>query len=168
MNKSEIRQLKSHYLARWAVLRHNQKHNDKILLLNDLFVLKNLLPGHTVCYNCLGEMYQGIVPDLSTTIDQHCNNLVLVNNIEFKYKTLDQIAKYIETLSAQALLPGGRIIMSFEHRFLIYNRVSKSVDSLIKNWTALLKNFKPVVTLSLLGRSQPGYGDHFICLEYRG
>lgn len=168
MNKFEIRQLKSHYLARWAVMRHNQKHANKILLFQDLFVLKNLLPGHTLCYNCLGEMYQGIIPNLSTSIDQRCSNLVLVNNIEFKYKTLDQIADFVKTLSTQTLLPGGRIIMSFEHRFLVYNRVCKSVNSLIKNWTGSLQNFNPVVTFSSLENSQPGYGDHFVCLEFNG
>lgn len=165
MNKFLIRQLKNHYQARWAVFRHNQKNVKKILLINDMFVLKNLLPGRTLCHNCLGEMYQDIIPNLSTTIDQRFNNLVLVNNIEFKYKTLDQIADYLEKLSVETLLPSGRIILSFEHRFLIYNRIDISVDSLIQNWTSSLRNFKTVATLSLLGTSQPGYGDHFICLE---
>lgn len=152
-------------MARWAVLRHNQKHSKKILLINDLFVLKNLLPGSTLCYDCLGELYQDIIPNLSTTADQYCNNIVLINNIKFKYKTLDQISDYIDTLCDQALLPKGRIILSFEHRFLIYNRVSKSVDSLINNWINSLNKFTPIASMSMLGKAQPGYGDHFVCLE---
>ena len=165
MNKFQVRQLKSHYMARWAVLRHNQKHSKKILLINDLFVLKNLLPGSTLCHDCLGELYQDIIPNLLTTADQYCNNIVLINNIKFKYKTLDQISDYIDTLCDQALLPKGRIILSFEHRFLIYNRVSKSVDSLINNWINSLKKFTPIASMSMLGKAQPGYGDHFVCLE---
>lgn len=165
MNKFLVRQLKNHYQARWAVFRHNQKNVKKILLINDMFVLKNLLPGRTLCYNCLGEMYQDIIPNLSTTIDHRFNNLVLVNNIEFKYKTLDQIADFLTTLSVGTLLPGGRVILSFEHRFLIYNRIDISVNSLIQNWASSLKNFKTVATVSLLGTAQPGYGDHFVCLE---
>jgi hypothetical protein len=165
MNKFLIRQLKNHYQARWAVLRHNQKNCEKILLINDLFVLKNLLPGTTLCYDCLGEVYQDIIPDLLTTVDQRCNNLVLINNIKFKYKTLDQISDYVDTLCDQSLLPKGRVILSFEHRFLIYNRVSQSVDSLIKNWTRSLKKFKTIAAVSMLGKAQPGYGDYFVCLE---
>lgn len=165
MNKFQVRQLKSHYMARWAVLRHNQKHSEKILLTNDLFVLKNLLPGNTLCYDCLGELYQGIIPNLSITADQQYNNLVLINNINFKYKTLEQISDYIETLTMQTLLPRGRIILSFEHRFLIYDRVNKSVDSLMENWTLSMKKFKPITILLILGKSQPGYGDYFFCLE---
>ena len=165
MNKFYVRQLKSHYMERWAILRHNQKNVEKKLLLNDLFVLKNLLPGHTLCHNCLGDLYEGIIPNLSTNADQYCNNLVLINNIEFKYQTLDQIAKYITTLSMQTLLPGGRIIFSFEHRFLIYNRVNESIDSLLRNWVLSLVNFKPIATLLLLGESPCGYGDYFFCIE---
>ena len=165
MNKFYVRQLKSHYMERWAILRHNQKNFEKKLLMHDLFVLKNLLPGHTLCHNCLGELYEGIIPNLSTSADQYYNNLVLINNIEFKYKTLDQILHYITTLSKQTLLPGGRIIFSFEHRFLIYNRVSESIDSLIKNWILSLVTFKPIATLLLLGKSPYGYGDYFFCIE---
>lgn len=165
MNKFQVRQLKNHYQSRWAVLRHNQKNSQKILLINDLFVLKNLLPGSTLCHDCLGELYQDIVPDLLTTADQRCNNLVLINNIKFKYKTLDQIADYVGNLSEQSLLPGGRVILSFEHRFLIYNRVSESVDTLISRWSSSLKKFRTIASVSMLGKAQPGYGDHFVCLE---
>jgi hypothetical protein len=165
MNKFQVRQLKDHYLARWAVLRHNQKNSEKILLINDLFVLENLSSGTTLCHDCLGELYQDIIPDLSTSVEKRCNNLVLINNIKFKYKTLDEISDYIDTLCNQLLLPGGRVILSFEHRFLIYNRVSESIDSLISKWAGSLKKFKPIVVISMLGKAQSGYGDHFVCLE---
>ena len=168
MNKFQIRQLKNHYQSRWGVLRHNQKNTKKILLLNDLFVLKNLLPGRTLCYNCLGEMYNDIIPDLSVTLTQRCNNLVLINNFEFKYKTLDQLAEYITELAKKSLCPGGRVIMSFEHRFLIYDRVGVSVDSLFNNWLEGLTKFKLVSKILLLGKSQPGCGDYFFCLDYCG
>jgi hypothetical protein len=168
MNKSKIRELKSHYQERWAVLRHNQKNQQKILLTSDLFVIKNLLPGSTLCYNCLGDVYQTIIPNLSTAIDGKYNNLVLINNVEFKYKTLDEISKYIEKLSDQVLLSNGRVILSFEHRFLIYDRVGLSVQSLFSNWLKSLQKFNPVSKILLLGKSQFGYGDYCFCLEYRG
>jgi len=168
MRKTQIRVLKSHYLARWAVLRHNQKHSQKLLLIQDQFVLKNLLPGDTLCYNCLGEMYKTIIPNLSTTADKKYNNLVLINNIEFKYKTPDQLKVLLEELSEKLLLPNSRIILSFEHKFLIYDRIGISVNSLINNWLAELKKFKLVSKILLLGKSQPGYGDYFFCLDYCG
>jgi hypothetical protein len=136
--------------------------------MQDLFVIKNLLLGDTLCYNCLGEMYQTIIPNLSTTADKKYNNLILVNNIEFKYKTPDELAVYLVELSAQLLLPGGRVIVSFEHRFLIYDRVSISVESLFVTWLKSLQKFNLVSKISLLGKSGYGYGDYFFCLEYHG
>ena len=168
MTKTQIRMLKSHYLSRWAVLRHNQKNNQKILLLTDQFVLKNLLPGNTLCHNCLGEVYQNIIPNLSTSADSKTyNNLVFLNNIEFKYKTIDQIGEYISLLSKNVLLPGGRVILSFEHRFLIYDRVHISNSSLISQWIQRFPELKLHTMINLLGKSQPGYGDYFFCLTYR-
>jgi hypothetical protein len=144
-------------------MRHNQKNHDKILLLEDQFILKNLTPGTTICHNCLGEMYLGIV-------DQTCsikyNNLVLINNIEFKYKTVDQINSWVLELAEQVLLPGGRIIMSINHRFLIYNRVGISVDTLANTWFDNFNKFKLLKFLNLLTKSNPGYGDYFFCVEY--
>jgi hypothetical protein len=167
MHKLQVRKLKSHYQARWGVYRHNQKNINKILLINDLIVLKNLVPGDTLCYECLGEVYRDIIPNLSTTISKQYNNLVLVNNLDFKYKTLDQITEYLENIAHNVLIPGGRIILSFEHKFLIYDRVSVSVESLFSHWTANLRKFRLVKMISLFGQSQPGYGDYFFVLSAR-
>jgi len=163
MLKTQIRILKSHYLARWAVMRHNQKNKHKVLLLEDQFVIKNLLPGTTLCYNCLGEAYQDII-DLRT--DKKYNNLVLVNNLEFKYKTVNQINLWLQELANNFLLPGGRIIFSIEHRFLIYNRVEISVATLLSTWFNNVKCFHVLKFVNLLGKTNPGYGDYFFCIEY--
>lgn len=166
MTKLEIRSLKSHYLARWAVMRHNQKNSKKIVLLEDQFVLKNLSQGSTICYNCLGEMYQDIIENLSVTPTAKYNNLVLINNVEFKYKTVDEINQWVLDLATQVLVPGGRIIMSINHKFLVYNRIEISTDTLVQTWTKNFNQFRPVKTLNLLGKSQHGYGDYFFCLDY--
>lgn len=166
MLNHQVRTLKNHYKARWAVLRHNQKHDQKILSINDLFVLKNLLPGDTLCYNCLGSMYKNIIPNLSIDIDNKYSNLVLINNLEFKYKTLDQIAEYLESLANMVLMSKGRLILSFEHRFLIYNRVDQSINTALTTWLSKLKKFKLITMVSKLGTASPGYGDYFFCLEY--
>ena len=166
MTKFQARFLKSHYQSRWTVLRHNQKNNDKILLFNDQFVLKNLTPGKTLAYNCLGDMYHDIIPNLSLTAghDRVYNNLVLINNTEFKYKTLEQISEFVENLAESTLLRDSRIILSFEHRFLVYNRVEVSVNSMLANWPG---QFKQRQMLNLLRKTQPGYGDYFFCLDYK-
>ena len=169
MRKNKIRTLKSHYQERWAVLRHNQKNTQKILLVQDQFVIKNLVPGDTLCYNCLGEMYQNIIPNLSTTVvDKKYNNLILINNVEFKYKTTHELTEYLSQLSDQLVLPGSRVGVSFEHRFLIYDRVGTSVLSLIDDWLKSLHKFTLVSKILLLGKSPYGYGDYFFCLEYHG
>jgi hypothetical protein len=113
-------------------------------------------------------MYKTIISNLSTTADKKYNNLVLVNNIEFKYKTVAQLTSLLEELSENFLLPNSRVILSFEHRFLIYDRVGISVDSLFNNWLAGLTKFKLVSKILLLGKAQPGYGDYFFCLDYCG
>jgi hypothetical protein len=161
MTKLQIRILKNHYLARWEIMRHNQKNNDKILLFIDKFILENLINGTTLCYNCLEDVYQGIIPNLIYT-NNNCNNVVLINNIEFKYKTLEELSEYIKQISS-SLLPGGRLIFSFEHKFLIYDRVNMSVTTALKHFTNKFDNFSLVRSLNLLGKSQPGYGDYLFC-----
>ena len=168
MTKSQVRKLKSHYLSRWAMMRLNQKQDQKVLLITDQFVLKNIIGDSTLCLDCLGDMYRDIIVNLSTSMDgKKYNNLVLINNIEFKYKTLDQIANYIDELASKVLLPNGRIILSFAHQFLIYNRVDIAIDTLLDLWTQRLKNFKLHRMLNLRSKSQPGYGDYFFCLDYK-
>ena len=163
MTKHQIRYLKSHYLARWAVMRHNQKNTNKIILLEDQFVLKNLMPGTTLFHDCLGEIYKGMV---DTQASPRYNNLVLINNLEFKYKTVEEINHRIQTLAQQLLVPNGRIIFSIEHKFLHYNRITTSVDDLLVNWFANFKKFKMIKFLNLLGKANPGYGTYFFCVDY--
>jgi hypothetical protein len=163
MTKLQIRRLKSHYLSRWAVMRHNQKNQKKILVLEDQFVLKNLISGSTLCYNCLGEIYQGMI-ELSPG-DKY-DNLVLINNIEFINLTVDQTNAWIENLADQFLKPGGRIIISLEHKFIIYNRIEMSVNTLISTWFINSTRLKLIKFLNLLGKTNPGYGDYFFCVDY--
>lgn len=166
MTKNQIRDLKSHYQSRWSIFRHNNKQQEKLLLLEDQFVLKNLLPGKTLCYNCLGELYQDIVEQLSVCPGQKVNNLVLINNIELKYKTVDQINAWLTIMAQENVLLGGRIIFSVEHKYLIYNRTHISVDTLLQSWFLNFQDFKVIKFLNLLYRNTPGYGTYFFCVDY--
>lgn len=165
MNKDKVRALKFHYLSRWSLFRHNQKNVDKTLLFADLFVIKNLSKGTTLFYDCLGEIYQGIV--LNSTCDpagQTYDNLVLVNNPVFKYKTIVEIATVVDQLATKFLAPGGRVVLSFEHRGIIYDRVHQSVTSLLHEFTEYLTGYTVLQSANLLTKAPPGYGDYFFCL----
>lgn len=165
MHKIEIRRLITHYQSRWAVLRHNQKNTNKVLLLDDSFVIKNLLPGDTLCYNCLGEVYNGIIDNLSLEPKKLYDNLVLVNNFEFKYKTPEELSSYISDLASKTLKPGGRVIFSFQHRFLIYNRVNTSTTSMVSDFISQFQGYELVKFVNLINHSHAGYGDYFFCFN---
>jgi hypothetical protein len=146
-------------------MRHNQKNSNKILLVADKFVLKNLTPGPTLCFNCLGDMYSEIIENMHVIPEDVYNNLVLINNVEFKYKTVDELCDYITQVAAQYLATTGRIIFSFEHKYLMYDRVDVSVNSMLLSIANKLPHFRQLNFVNLLGKSPAGYGDYFFCFE---
>ena len=164
MDKSHIRKLKSHYLSRWSVLSHNRKNTDKILLIPDTFVVKNLTEGTTLCLDCLGQVYDDIIPNLHLDPIGRHDNLVLINNLSFKYKTLDELSSHIMALSDKHLLPKGKLIFSFEHKFLIYDRINSSVASMLESFVSKFNNFALDKSVNLLSRSNSGYGDYFFSM----
>ena len=151
-------------MARWAVLRHNHKNSNKILTTIDFFVLHNLNKGTTLCYECLGEVYHGIVEQVDTEPNGQYDNLVLLNNQHFKYKTINEIAAYATELSDRFLLPNGKLIISFSHRFTVYDRVNLSIQSMQEQFIQQFKTFTLFKSMNLLKKSNPGYGDYFFCL----
>ena len=103
---------------------------------------------------------------IDLTTSKKYNNLVLINNVEFKYKTVDQTNLWIEDLARRFLKPGGRIIISLEHKFIIYNRIEISVNTLISTWFMNSNRLKLIKFSNLLGKTNPGYGDYFFCVDY--
>jgi hypothetical protein len=148
-------------------MRHNQKKSNKILLIADKFVLNNIKPGTTLCFNCLGDMYFDIIENVHVSPHGLYDNLVLINNVEFKYKTVDELCGYINQLASKSLAPSGRIVFSFEHKYLIYDRMSQSVDFMLSTVANKLPNFYKLASINLLGKSPAGYGDYFFCFELR-
>lgn len=166
MTKQHIRELKGHYLSRWSVCKHNRKHIDKILLLADRLVLSNLKPGATLCHECLGEIYQGIVPDLACSAGAKTyHNLVMINNIVFKYKTIVQISDHIRQLSHHLLDRQGHLIFSFQHQYLLYDRVCTTIDQIPLQMAAAMSDWKLITNTNLWGKSPPGYGDFWFCFQ---
>jgi hypothetical protein len=128
MTKTQIRLLKSHYGPRWHLYRHNSKHANKKLLLEEKFIINNALPGPVFAHQCLGEIYQGIL-DVHTHGHTPVSTVLLINNIEFKYKTIDELVPMVADYKKYLVL-NGRIIVTLDLTYLKYDRLNTSIDSL--------------------------------------
>lgn len=166
MDKQQVRNLKSHYLSRWALYDHNRKSSDKYLLLLDRFVLSNILSGRTLCYECLGEIYQDILPDLETqATQQKYDNLVLINNLAFKYRSITDLCQYVTDLAHDLLRAKGRVIFSFQHRYLVYDRMNLPVQMISAAVKSHMPRWSLIAHVDLFGKSPPGYGDYWFCFQ---
>ena len=164
MIKDRIRVLKNHYSARWAVLKHNRKNIDKILLIDDKIILSNLKTGNVCFYRCIGELYQGIVDSYTNFENQPYDNLVFINNLEFKYSTIEQIQEktflHLDKLKTQ-----GRLILSIDCRFLIFDRTTTTIDRLINQWVNCLLEVKLIKYINLINKNTQGFGNLLLVFE---
>jgi hypothetical protein len=128
MTKTQIRILKSHYGSRWHLYRHNRKNKEKKLLLGEKFIINNVLPGPVLAHQCLGEIYQGIL-DVHTDFCAPVSTVLLINNVEFKYKTVDELVSLIADYK-KYLKSEGRIIVTLDITCLRYDRLNISLTSL--------------------------------------
>jgi hypothetical protein len=161
MNKSSIRALKSHYGVRWAELRHYQKTNNHVLCLENQFIIKEALPGPVLAIDCLGEVYQGIL-DIDIVPTRQYNTLLLINNIEFKYCTVESLVELIKQYSTG--IP--RVVVNFSFSFLIYNRLlitpATVMDQLEKQ---LADQYHIRKKLLLTNIANHGFGHAFLSLD---
>lgn len=163
LDKQQVRTLKSHYGSRWTALRHNHKNENKLLLLEDRFVISHCLPGPVLAVDCLGEVYQGIL-DIDTQFsNREYNTVLMLNNLKFKYLTLSKLVDYINSNSGTA----KRLIININLMFLIYDRVGYSINTVINYLTQHLTNFSMVKQLYNLNFNY-GFGQIFIVLDRRG
>jgi hypothetical protein len=165
MNKATVRQLKSHYLDRWAVMKHNARNQDKILLVEDAYVIRNLNPGRTLILNCLGEMFVGLVDQL--TVQQPSGlyqNIVMINNIEFKYLNTTELYDKIKSVADQYLDPDGQMFCTCNHRYLKYDRVNQPVELAFDSWQQ--KKLKLTKLQVMMRKSRVSFGDIWLTLAY--
>ena len=161
MNKNQIRQLKSHFGVRWAELRHWQKTSQHVLCFENKFILSQIHPGPAIAPDCLGEVYQGLI-DVDTTVKRSYNTVLLINNLAFKYKTVDQLAKLIVNFKSI----GKRIVVNFNFHFLIYDRLKYTPAQLLYQLEQLLCcDF--TISKKILFRkiTNHGFGNVFISLD---
>jgi hypothetical protein len=158
MQKSLVRELKSHYGYRWQILRHNQKNIDKIGSVHDAALKNYLVPGSTLAIDYIGNQYRDIVPDLYIDQPGVYDNLLLLNSIRFKYKSLDEIAQQIQKLSQQCRC---RMIVGFNFQFLQFNRLKYNFDHEVKLWINQLEKYHILLVktiISVVPKTTP-YGD---------
>jgi len=162
MNKLNIRSYKSHYGQRWSVFRYNQKHRDKVLLVEDKITLSHIDAGKNSCFvDCLGDTYKHL-PCVSIDLDRVYDNLIFINNIEFKYCNVQQLVnkfkKYIEFLDT-----GGTMVIWLDIYYLIFDRVNCTVDDLANQFIECLKDIGLVNKkyLNLVNKSDRGFGNLF-------
>ena len=161
MNKPSIRALKSHYGVRWTELRHYQKTNDHVLCLENQFIIKESLPGPVLAINCLGEVYRGIL-DVDITPTRQYNTLLLINNIEFKYRTVESLVDLIKQYSNG--IP--RVIVNFSFSFLIYNRLSVTPGTVIAQIeNQLADQYHIRKKLLITSSTNYGFGNTFLSLD---
>lgn len=167
MNKSEIRKFKAHYGARWTEFRHNRKHSDKILCVENKFILSEIVNEPVLALNCLGENFQDIIDVHVNPADCKYCTLLLINNLEFKYKTVDQILKLIIEYANKYLIPTGRIVVNINLMFLIYDRIEISLHTVVAQMVHQLNNHKFQINRQLLltKNINYGFGNIFLSLD---
>ena len=164
MNKLLCRQWKSHYDDRWAVMKHNRRRSDKILLLEDAIVVNELVPGRTLMLRCLGEMFEGLIENLDTVPHGRYDNIIMINNIEFKYRDPVELHDLISSVADDHLAVNGRMFCTCNHRYLRYDRVNHTVESAFDAWkTHHLKLDRIKV---MIGKSRLSFGDIWLYLRH--
>lgn len=163
MNKSQVRDTKAHYQDRWAVMRQNQKQDQQILLLEDALLLREIPPGRTLALRCIGEMYQRIVPDLDVDPDGLYDNILMVNNPEFRYRQPCEIWDSVKKTADQHLAPNGWMFVSCCVQMLRYDRVNLTPGAAFDVWRH--RAGLHIVDLRVLvDRARLSFGDIWIYL----
>jgi hypothetical protein len=165
MHKSLARQYKNHYGVRWSSFKHNRKNKEKILLLEDKFIIGHS-KGSVLSLDSLGEQYYGVL-DIDITPNKSVyNTLLLLNCISFKYKTVKEILDDIVVHSIY-IESGGHLILNLNFRYLKYDRLNISTHSLINSIINLIidKGFSFVRHLHIPKIVNFGYGELFLAFK---
>jgi len=171
MNKDQyfkLLYLRQHYGERWVSFVHNKKNDDKVILPLDKFVLDSVKNFPVLALNCLGQIYKNIIN--VDVIPEHNNysTLILVNNSEFKYCTHLEIIEKVLDYSSY-LKKESRIILNVNFEFLIYDRISISVNNLVEIFKLkfLEKGFVSTQTKFSMTdcKWDSGFGNLFLILD---
>lgn len=131
-------------------------------MLEEKFVLNNVVSGTVLAHDGLGALYQGILP--MTDIGP-ADNLLIINPLSFSYQSLDSIVDQI-VVALPKLRVDGRMILNIDLFFVIYDRINVSIDSLTQQFITKLQCHDMVVQSKLLlKQTPPGYGQLFLSFD---
>lgn len=159
--KTKIREMRAHYGQRWTAFKQNRKSENKVLLLEDRVTLDFLYDGTACFYDCLGSMYQHLSLDYHTEFQNIVyDNVVLINNLEFKYKKIDQLIDRLTFFGERA---EKRLIVWLSFKYLIFDRVDMTVDDVAKK--LVVPDFELIHFQNLIFKHDRGFGDLFFVYE---
>lgn len=139
MQKKIIRRYKSHYGYRWCMLKNNLYNNDvQWIDPIDIFIKKNLNAGSVLFLDIMGLQYIKMFKNLNI-LDKFLkysygspnklhDNLVLMNNCDFKYISLDQISDKIIEISNRYGKNKTNIFLGFNYQHIKFNRLKHNFD----------------------------------------
>jgi hypothetical protein len=153
MQKSKIRQLKTHYGDRWRGSSQS---------LHEKAVLRMLLPGTSLTFDCASMC----VPNLVVDQPGRYNNVLALNLLKSKYKTLQELADQVRELQKQTLY-NGYIFVSFNFQWVNFNRLREDFSVALQKWINDLAQHKIVLVKNLTGKfpQTNSWGDCFFIFK---
>jgi hypothetical protein len=135
------------------------------LFIEEKFVISNVVPGTVLAVNSLGELYQDILPVVTSTT-QPVSNVLFMSPPEFRYTTLNQILDHIDA-AVTYLEPNGRLIVNINLFYLIYDRLNVSLDSYCNQLLSKILKMGFTLHSKWLNRDvvTDGYGHLYLCFN---
>ena len=131
MQKNLIRSLKSNYGYRWEILRHNQKHTEKIGSVHDAVILHYIVPGSTLAFEFVSHQYQGIIPNLAIDQPGIYDNVLMLNTLSTRYQSLPELREIVIKAAQQCR---HRLIVGFNFQFIKFNRLRDNFYTELQIW----------------------------------
>jgi hypothetical protein len=164
MQKNLIRSLKSNYGYRWQILRHNQKHTEKIGSVHDAVILKYLVPGSTLAFDYVSHQYQGIIPELAIDQPGVYDNVLMLNTLATRYQSLPELREIVIKTAQQCR---RRLIVGFNFQFVQFNRLRDDFYVELQTWINQLAthDIRLVKNLTTCVPKTSPYGDCLFVFE---
>lgn len=164
MQKNLIRSLKNNYGYRWEILRHNQKHTEKIGSVHDAVIMRYLVPGSTLAFEFVAHQYQGIIPDLAVDQPGVYDNVLMLNTLSMRYQSLPELRDQVIKKAQQCR---HRLIVGFNFQFVKFNRLRDNFYVELQTWINQLAthDIRLVKNLTQCVPKTSPYGDCLFVFE---
>lgn len=164
MQKNLIRSLKNNYGYRWEILRHNQKHTEKIGSVHDAVIMRYLVPGSTLAFEFVAHQYQGIIPDLAVDQPGVYDNVLILNTLSMRYQSLPELRDQVIKKAQQCR---HRLIVGFNFQFVKFNRLRDDFYVGLQTWINQLAthDIRLVKNLTQCVPKTSPYGDCLFVFE---